>query len=452
MSNQVLPAPVYDTPSGKRAIYYYPNWVNYGRKVFVKDIPVGQITDISYAFFDVKEDGIVYSKDEWADYGNTFPGNSVVPLAADAPERHKGCLGQFMLLHEAGNRFNLSIAIGGWTWSKYFSPAVSTAANRQRFVDSLVALFRRYPGLFNGISLDWEYLSDNGINYGLDGNIATPSDAVNFIELLKLIKATLPGFLIAFCVGPAPEKMHMPIKDISGYIDQLHAMAYDYAGFSGEVVTAHHTNPRKSSVGKYSAEESADLYIKAGVPASKIFTGGAFYSRGFSGTDGFGKPATGGISTDFEFAEEPGILPYRMLPAPGATEFLDPESKGAYSFDPVKRIVNTYDNPESLGEKIKIIHEKGLGGIIIWEIAGDIRDYTNPRSLRRFLTENLTHKIPAPSIATTLASTLAPWTTPPSGGSKGAFPWKIAVGVTIAVLVLVIALCLLVRASKKRKT
>jgi hypothetical protein len=86
-----------------------------------------------------------------------------------------------------------------------------------------------------------------------------------------------------------------------------------------------------------------------------------------------------------------------MLPAPGATEYIDSESKGAYSFDPVKRIVNTYDNKDSMMEKIKIIHEKGLAGMIIWEIAGDIKDFEHPRCLRRFLMENLTHGNPPTS-------------------------------------------------------
>ena len=414
MSAQVTPAPIYETPTGKRAIYYYTGWSQYERKVFPKDVPVGKITDISYAFMDVKADGTVYSKDPWADLDNTFVGNSVSPVAFDAPDKYKGCLGQFMLLREAGHRFNFQLAIGGWTWSKYFSPAVSTAETRSRFVETLTAILRRYPGLFNGISIDWEYLSDNNVNYGLEGNLTNPADAVNCIELLKLINEKLPGFEVALCVGPAPDKVHLPIKDIMVYLDQLHCMGYDFhGGFPGETVTAHHTNPRKSSVGKYSNEEAADFYISQGVPAEKIFIGGAFYSRGFSGTDGFGKPATGG-SPDFEFAVEPGILPYRMLPAPGATEYVDPESKGVYSYDPVKRIVNTYDAPASMLEKIKIIHEKGLAGMIIWEIAGDIKDFDHPRCLRRFLMENLTHGNPPTSPPSTTSQKPFPSTTLPS--------------------------------------
>jgi chitinase len=417
MSAQVTPAPIYETPTGKRAIYYFPSWITYERKVFPKDAPVGKITDISYAFMDVKADGTVYSRDEWVDFDNTFVGNSVSPVAFDAPAKYKGCLGQFMLLREAGHRFNMSMAIGGWTWSKYFSPAVSTPETRLRFVETLTAIFRRYPGLFNEISLDWEYLSNNNVNYGLEGNLTNPADALNFIELLKLINEKLPGFRIALCVGPAPEKVHLPIRDISGHIDFFHLMTYDFHSFFGETITAHHTNPRKSSADKYSVEEAADFYLGLGVPPEKIFVGGAFYSRGFSGTDGFGKPATG-ISTDFEFAVEPGILPYRMLPAPGATEYVDPESKGAYSWDPVKRIVNTFDNKDSLLEKIKIIHEKGLAGMIIWEIAGDIKDFDHPRCLRRFLMENLTHGNPP--------------TSPPSTTTAKPFPSSTAAPVPVS--------------------
>ena len=42
---------------GKRAILYHANWVNYGRSFQVKDIPIKGVTDIAYAFFNLKDNG-----------------------------------------------------------------------------------------------------------------------------------------------------------------------------------------------------------------------------------------------------------------------------------------------------------------------------------------------------------------------------------------------------------
>jgi chitinase len=159
----------------------------------------------------------------------------------------------------------------------------------------------------------------------------------------------------------------------------------------GETVACHHTNPRKSSYGKWSCEEAADYYLSRGVPSTKIFIGGAFYSRGFANTDGLGKPSSGG-SPDKSW--EAGSVDYKDLPLNGASEFVDPESKAAYSYDPQKRVLNSYDNKDSLIEKCKIIYEKNLGGIIIWENSGDKRDYNDSRNLTKVLRDNLTHGRP----------------------------------------------------------
>ena len=153
-------------------------------------------------------------------------------------------------------------------------------------------------------------------------------------------------------------------------------------------IAAHHTNPRKSRIGKpgYSCEEAADYYISRGVPAEKIFIGAAFYSRGFGNCEGLGKVASGG-SPDSSW--EKGVVDYKDLPKEGAKEFIDKESMACFSYDPVKKILNSYDNPISIKEKCKIVHEKNLGGIIVWELSGDRRPSSSPRSLVKALTEGL---------------------------------------------------------------
>jgi chitinase len=395
----VIPAPWFQSPSGKRVIYYHTSWANYGRNYQVKDLPIDHITDVSYSFFNIDANGTISSGDPWADYDNPYIGKGVEPQNTwSSSSQDLGNFGQFRKLLAQGKKFNLTLAIGGWTWSKHFSDAVATQQGRQNIISSLTNIFKTWPKVFNGISWDWEYLSDNGVNYGLEGNSVRKEDPENFIQLMKLARAAFPGFTQSICVGAAPEKVQLPIEKISELLDEVHIMSYDFhSGAWGETVTAHHCNPRKSSHGSYSAEEAADTYLQKGVPASKLFIGAAFYSRGFANTTGLGKAASGN-SSDFQFQEEPGVVPYHMLPMPGATEFVDPESKGAYSYDPVKKVINTYDNVVSIKEKCKIVWEKNLAGIIVWESAGDVRDFNNPRSLMRAMKEELTHKVPAPSV------------------------------------------------------
>jgi len=369
----------------------------YSKKYFVKDLPLDHITDLCYAFFNVSSNGEVFSGDPDATFSNMFIGQGVQPENSwwpESPPQDRGILGQLRKIKAQGKPLDVHLSVGGWTWSKYFSDAVSTPTSRQNFVNSLKKLVLEWPGLFSGFSLDWEYLSDNGINMGLEGNIARKDDARNFIELLKSMRATFPGYTLALCVAAAPEKIHLPLKELTPLLDAYHSMDYDFSdGVWGDKITAHHTNPRKSSFGKWSAEQAADYLISQGVPSTKIFLGGALYSRGFANTDGFGKVASGG-SPDFEDPQAVGTVPYHMLPRPGATEYIDPESRGAYSYDPKRRVCNTYDSPLSVAEKCKIVWEKNLGGIIFWEASGDVRDYNSPRSIMRTVAENLTHCAP----------------------------------------------------------
>ena len=87
----------------------------------------------------------------------------------------------------------------------------------------------------------------------------------------------------------------------------------------------------------------------------------------------------------------------------------DPVSKAAYIYYPndpfaltlatSKPVVYTLDNDVSIKEKIKIICEYDLGGLIIWDATGDVRndcsygyDY-NKYSLTKTIEDNLTNNI-----------------------------------------------------------
>ena len=380
----------HNTPTGKRAVYYHTNWSCYGRNFQVKDIP-SDVVDIAYAFWDVKPDGTIATGDAWADTDKRYTGgDSVQPADTwnDASGMF-GNFGQFKKLMDSGRKINLTLSLGGWTWSKHFSTSVSTETNRTNFVSNIINTFKKYP-VFNGVSLDWEYVSNDGVNYGNDGNSVSPRDSDNFVLFLQKLRSAfnsngMSHYTISMCCVAAPEKAKFDVEKMHPYLDELHVMTYDFHdGNWGETKTAHHTNPRKSSHGSWSCEEAADYYISRGVPSQKVFIGGAFYSRGFSNTSGLGQPASGG-SPDMSW--EKGVVDYKALPLSGATEYIDPESKGAYSYDPIKRVVNTYDNKESMIEKCRIVYEKNLGGILIWENSAD-KPVNDPRSLVAALRDN----------------------------------------------------------------
>jgi len=387
------PPPFASTPTGKHFIVYHTSWSNYGRNYQVKDLSIDNISDVAYAFFNVNASQGVFSGDTWADYENPYIGHGVEPQNTwSSPPSDLGNFGQFNKLRKQGKTFNFSLAIGGWSWSTYFADAVATDASRQTFVNSIKTVFQQWPGLFNGVTIDWEYLSDDGKNYGNDGNHATPQDAENFIAFLKLLRSTLgSGYAISLCVTAAPEKIKMPVDRIHPLLDELHVMTYDFSdGNWGITTSGHNSNLRKTPYCPYSVEEAIAAWLGYGVPSEKIYIGAAFYSRGFANTDGIGKPAKGG-SPDKSW--ENGVVDYKALPLPGATEYYDDKAIAGYSYDPARRVLNSYDVVQSIKEKCQFVFDNNLGGIIAWESSGDY-PYSNSKSLMKVLHDNLTHGRP----------------------------------------------------------
>lgn len=385
-------APFYTAPSGKRCIYYHTSWSNYARDFQVKDLPIGDVvTDVAYAFFNVASNGAISSGDQWADFQNPFIGKGVDPPNTwDSPPSSLGNFGQFAKLRKAGKRFNLALAIGGWTWSARLSDAMATQASRDLAVQSLVDIMMQWPGLFNGVTIDWEYLSDDGINYGLAGNAVRTTDPANLCLFLKALRKALgPGFRLAMCVTAAPEKIKMPVASVHPLLDELHIMTYDFAdGNWGLTTSGHHTNLRPTPYCPYSIEQAVAAWKALGAPAAKLFIGAALYSRGFSNTDGIGKPASGG---SLDMSWESGVVDYKALPIKGATEHWDPMAQATYSYDPQRRVLNSYDSVQSVNAKCAFIRSQGLAGLIVWDSSGD-QPCTNPRSLMKAIHATLNKK------------------------------------------------------------
>jgi chitinase len=407
----------FNTPTGKKAIYYHTSWSGYARNFQVSNIPK-DVTDIAYAFWNLTPNGDIMSGDTWADYDKRFTGSDSVNPPDNWNETGSnsfyGNFGQFKKMLDNGSNVNINLSLGGWTWSKNFSLAMASETTRNNLINNIINIFRKYP-IFTGVSIDWEYVSNDGVNYGLEGNSVSPQDSANFILFLKSLRQRyltegISHYIISMCCVAVPDKAKFDIENTHPLIDELHIMTYDFHdGSWGETKSCHQTNPRKSSYGAYSCEEAVDYYISRGVPSTKCYIGAAFYSRGFGNTSGLGQPASGG-STDISW--DRGSVDYKALPVAGATEFFDNEAKAAYSYDPVKRVFNSYDNVESIKEKCKIIFEKNLGGIIIWENSAD-KPINDSRSLVATLRDNLTHSTATPPTATPPTAT-PPTATPPT--------------------------------------
>ena len=360
---------------------YHTEWSTYGRNYQVSDLPIDCIPVISYAFVNFDEQGNIKIADPYATIEKRFTEVGVTPLDNwSENDPFYGNFNQLLKLKKQGKNFDITLAIGGWTFSKYFSAAVYPS-HQANFSRSIVEFCLKYP-IFSGISLDWEYLTNDGTNCGNSGNLASPEDEENLISFLKFLRRDLQEnnlqYSISFCCAADPKKVKFNVKAVNDLVDELHVMTYDFhSGNWGEQICAHQTNTYKCNYAQFSVEEAVDTYIRLGASPEKILVGVVAYSRGFANTQGIGKAASGG-SPDKSWEE--GVVDYKQLPLPGAQEYYDEQAGASFSYDPVKKVFNSYDTPRSIKEKCKMVYAKNLKGCILWETSGDV-PITNPRSL-----------------------------------------------------------------------
>lgn len=365
--------------SDKVIAVYATNWATYGRNHQVKDLPFGVATDFIYSFYGISQNSaghyVPVTVDNYADFDKAFTGDDGVKIkdSWNDPSMMRGNFGQFEKCRKLGKPFKFHLSVGGWSLSKNFSLAMRTPENRTAFIKELFTINDQTKGIIEGISFDWEFLSNNGVNYGASGNVAHPDDEKNFLLFLKEFRQALKdkglNWIVSFCTTAAPEKIAYNPADLVPYIDEFHCMTYDFTdGNWSEKVASHHTNLYPAPHTKYSVDQAVKAFVERGVPRNKLMIGVAYYSRGFANTDGLGKPASGG-SPDKTW--EDGVCDYKTLPQPGATEYYDEQCCAAYSYDPVRRVFNSYDNVQSVKAKAEYVVREGLKGILVWEASGD---------------------------------------------------------------------------------
>jgi chitinase len=281
------------------------------------------------------------------------------------------------------------ISIGGWTWSKNFSDAVLTDTSTHNFALSAVDIVSKYN--LDGVDIDWEYPGMMG-----DSNIYRPEDKQGYTLLFKelrqgldsLNKITNRNYFVTTAVGGSQSYIdHTEMDKVQQYADYINVMSYDYADGS-DSISGHHTNLYTSSkdTSQSSAHRSIQAFIAAGVPASKIVIGMAFYGKGWQMQSGDNnglyrktiKPARGG---GFTFLKD------SVIDKNGYKQYWDEVAMAPYLFNADSSIFITYDNERSVEEKCKYVKENHLAGAMFWEYNSDKKEY-----LLKIIADNFKYK------------------------------------------------------------
>jgi chitinase len=269
------------------------------------------------------------------------------------------------------------ISIGGWGGSHNFSDAVLTDTARNAFAASAADIVRQYD--LDGVDIDWEYPNDIGA-----GNVFRPEDKQNYTlmfkalrsELTKVQRATGRKMYLTTAVGGFKRFLkNTEMGKAQKYLDYVSLMSYDY--FQDSLgIAVHNTNlyPSKKYRNRDDAAQAATVFEEAGVPASKLLVGVAFYGRSARVLDttqnGLGmKRAEHMRGGGFTFIKD------SLTNRNGFIYYRDQDAMAPYLFNPSTMQFITYDDEWSVQNKCQYVKDHGLAGIMFWEYIEDRKEY-----------------------------------------------------------------------------
>lgn len=352
----------------ERLVGYYTSWSTY-ENFQVDQIPANRLDFLNYAFANISN-GQVTLGDPWADTEKTFPGD------ATSPGTLHGNFGQLLKLKQRDPHLKTLISVGGWTWSSQFSNIAKTQQSRDLFVSSALNFIEKYG--FDGIDLDWEY----PVSGGQAGNIHNPNDKQNFTLLLQDLRTNLNALgaknhkhyylTIAAAANASYVNNTEPAK-IASVVDWINVMTYDMHGpwdtYTGLISGL---NVDSNDPAKVSDSQAVQMYLKQGVPKSKLVLGAPFYGYDYPNVQ---NTANHGLYQPFSGTGKAvtyNTIMTKYYGQSGFRRYWNNAAKEPWLFNGNEVI--TYDDPVSIYYKAHYVNLNQLGGMMFWDLSGDFQD------------------------------------------------------------------------------
>ncbi|XP_068221164.1 chitinase-3-like protein 1 isoform X2 [Palaemon carinicauda] len=354
-------------------VCYFSSWARYrpGDGMFdVDNIDPFLCTHIVFAFTGL-------SNHTW-EIEVLDPWNELCP---DEPGGNYCAFKRTVALKKYNPDLKVVIAIGGWNeGSEDYSVMAASPQKRSIFVTSVTRFLRKYG--FDGLDFDWEYPSLRG---------GAPQDKENFVLLSRELRQEFnkynPPYLLtgAFAAGKDKIDIAYDLPALIEAYDFFHIMAYDYHGAFEDFT--HHNAPlcghpldeQDELFPYYNVMYTMEYYLSLGLPKEKLVLGTATYGRCYTldnyNDNGFWAPASQPGPAG-PYIRIPGTLGFneiclRLQEDKSCTVVHDPVMYEPYFYCMSDWIWCGFDDAESLRLKARQAKNKGLAGIMVWQIDTD---------------------------------------------------------------------------------
>ncbi len=226
--------------------------------------------------------------------------------------------------HSAGVKVVLGLASGDYT---------QAVAHRPAFVQNIMALVNIYG--YDGVDLDWE------------------AGTVNVAQLSLDLRAALGANRSLTAAAITTGYNYWP--GVHGPFDRINVMTYDMYETSPQVwFNSALFGPTTNLV--WSVDLAVKRYLAGGIPAAKLGIGIPFYGQWWPNITSPSQPAPN--PTQMHYTSIAPLVPFRSK-----------------SYDYLARVPTlstpgliSYDDEQSITEKVQEAKKRGLGGWIIWNI------------------------------------------------------------------------------------
>ncbi len=283
------------------------------------------------------------------------------------------CINLVAVAHAAGAK--AIICVGGAGTETNFQEATITA-NLPAFVSNLVSFVNLYG--YDGLDIDWEpFLSTDANQYT---NLINALRSAPGFPATKLLTIAAPAYASS---GDSPTAEFTMLASVQAKLDQINVMTYDLSGpyggwvtwFNSPIYDGGYTFPSYPVELVPSVEGAVNNFTGNGIAPAKLGVGLPFYGYIWTGGPGVTQPRQSWPATNPPTVSMPSYNTIMSDYYQTNRYHWDTNAQAAYlsitNTPAANDMFISYDDSRACECKVSYVRNRGLGGVMIWELAQD---------------------------------------------------------------------------------